>query len=201
MTLETQQELCLLKDKAIHILKRNNKENSSKLRVISVDFDKFIVDSHTEFGRGLLSTPPKETPFYEIPGLLSPQNNLIRLFRSILINYHVAFGDYSRIKECQNDDCEHIYFEKKKGESKFCSSACRIAQYRKEDPAKIKCRQRHNKWIGYQFNKSSIHPSVMYKDNCTECKAVIFKGECPVLMDKNAPFFELLQTTPKKTKN
>lgn len=199
MTTQTQKDLCFLKDKAIYILRNKHEYINNKLKVISADFNKVFVDSRTDFGRELLKVSPREKPFYEIPGLLSPQNNFIRLIRSILVNYHVAFGDYSRIKECQNEDCEHIYFEKKKGESKYCSTACRVTSHKREEPDKLKCRGRQNKWIDRRLKSLPEQPSVIYKDDCIECKAVMWRGECPVLMEKNALFIELLQSTSKKT--
>jgi hypothetical protein len=200
MTSQTQKELSLLKEKAIQILRKMMEPTNTKLRVISEDLNKVIVDSHTKFGRELLMVFPKEKLFYEIRGLLLPPTNFISLVGSILVNYHVAFGDFSRIKECQNDDCEHIYFEKKKGESKYYSTACRVARNRKKDPEKQKCQQRQNKWIDGRLKSIHVQASKVYKEDCTECKVIIYRGECPIIREKNLLFLELLQSTSKKTK-
>ena len=203
MTMETLQDLRSLKDMAILSLRGKRKLDINELGIISNEHNKFIVDSKTDFGLYVLNVAPKENPSSEIPGISWPQDTFLSLVRSILVHYHVAFGDYSRIKECQHEDCGHIYFEKRLNCSGFCSKKCRIANFRQKEPRdRLLCRDRQNKWYKHKSNNLKAitdredyrirTPYYVSKEDCRQCDKPAESGECVALRLRNKAGFELI---------
>ena len=141
---------------------------------------KYRVHPFTEFGNFLLSSK-NEDAIKRISPYVSPNVKTIqRLSRYILIYYHLAFGGFDRIKICKYNECQKLFFEKKKGVHDFCSDKCRIYDNRaKDSKEKRRCKDRQNAWAR---NKQFF--DTMKKGDCKDCISPIKTGECRVLIDK-----------------
>jgi hypothetical protein len=199
LTGESRKEIRRLKDKALPVLKGEAKRKTGGIDIDRTEYTKMkilmvkyrepqdnesgrIKSYPSEFAELLLNAEPREEPIVNIPVIHWPHIIFIGLVRSILVHFHVAFDDYSRLKVCQYDKCGHIYFEKKKRSSYYCNKKCKMAAHRQSEPPEIfLCRGRQNKWItGNEKNKSNIQ-----KDHCKGCTLNSVKkvkwGKCPLI--------------------
>jgi hypothetical protein len=115
-------------------------------------------------------------PLCTAPHLVS----FLEIARSVLVHYHLAFDGFERIKPCEY--CNKLYFEKRQGEKRFCSTKCRVNFNQQQEPEeKRKCRARQR---AYYLRLSGVFNPV-FKEECRTCLAIQKNGDCEFLKKKN----------------
>ena len=123
----------------------------------------------------------------EIPGLVSNCSSAVDYLKCIFVNYHIAFGDYSRIKICKW--CKKLFVEIRKGRKEFCGDICK----KRDNYAKRQCIARQNNWMGNrdEFNMDEfLEFESIKKIDCGTCDMYKDKnkspaGKCPLIEQKN----------------
>jgi hypothetical protein len=163
------------------------------------------VDCVSPFGKYLLNLGEwEEGGFACVQALGFHELDFIPLVRALLINFHLEFNGFERIKSCSQ--CGKIYFEKKKGARLFCSSSCRKEHHHAQEPAeKRKCRDKQNHWIDYKLNNDArilsadrrsrirLRAYTVSKSDCSACDNPQAGGECGILKERNENVFEIMQ--------
>jgi hypothetical protein len=163
------------------------------------------VDSVSPFGKYLLELGDwEEGGFACVQALGFHDLDFIPLVRALLINFHLGFDGFQRIKSCSQ--CGKIYFEKKQGARQFCSSACRKEHHHAQESAeKRKCRDKQNHWIEYKLNNDArilsaatfsrvkFRAYTVSKSDCSECGNPQEGGKCGILASRNEKLFELMK--------
>lgn len=153
----------------------------------------------SNFGEKLLKINSQKKGFDAIPSLSdSDCNTFFSIMRSTFVHFHMAFGNFERIKACAY--CQKLFFEKRKGSGKFCSSKCRKENFNASEPEeKRKCRDKQNAWIRYKIRNdvmlqkhSKLYPDTVFKDECERCTKYVKSGECLVLKKKNIKAIKIL---------
>ncbi len=124
--------------------------------------------------------------------------SFIQIARSVLINFHLSFGSYERIKKCI--ECGKLLFEKKKASGLYCSVKCKTDYNNKlVGPDKRRCKERQNIWIrrmsqNRNIRSDKIRYHTVYKERCKGCtiNPKPKGGECPVLKKNNDTLFDKL---------
>lgn len=145
-----------LKESALGRVKRNHaNEKDVKCETLSLPYRIYRLRYFTWFGEFLLRAKPTETTFNEIPSItFNGWTSFIQIARSLLVNYHVSFGNYERIKVCGYEPCSKLFFEEKAGEKSFCSTLCRVKAYQaSKPPEKLRCKAKWNRRIDSHYAK------------------------------------------------
>ena len=142
------------------------------IRTINYRF--FNVDDVSKFGNDLLRIEPREDPIYIIPSIDHQSwTSFVQIIRSILVHFHVSFGNFERIKTCES--CEHLFFEERKGRRMFCSALCKKHHIdSQESKEKRLCRERQNAWM----RKKTSDSFRITKSDCGKCYAWKSTGNC-----------------------
>jgi len=101
----------------------------------------YTVMPTTDFGCLLLSLKSKDM-FRTDPHFMSIWiDSIFQLITVILVQFHLAFDGFERIKVCKF--CGRLFFEKKKGSKVYCSDTCRVKYSRSVEPSERRlCRER-----------------------------------------------------------
>lgn len=103
--------------------------------------------------------------------------SLWELCTTIIVMFHAAFGDFSRLKICKT--CGVLFYENRSDRKEFCGMLCRVKYNQaQESPETRKCRMRQNAWIRNYAAKtrSSKTINTVYKDRCSKCTNSTMKG-------------------------
>lgn len=192
------------------------KESKKKVKIYSAPYRAYKVWPATSFGKNLLMT--KSTADFsktlpvptrsledqkdvsEIPSITFDRwRNFLQIVRSLLVDYHIVFGDYGRIKACLQ--CQKLFFERRAGKKLFCSDACR-SKFSTELIGKLRCRKNQNGWISYRIDlikeEHSLVPKRVRKPQCEKCDlwhpegGRLKGGKCQILRRKNREAFEMI---------
>ena len=100
--------------------------------------------------------------------------SLWELCTTIIVMFHAAFGDFSRLKICKT--CGVLFYENRSDRKEFCGMLCRVKYNQaQESPETRKCRMRQNAWIrNYVTSYKTIN--TVYKDRCSKCTNSTIKG-------------------------
>jgi len=124
----------------------------------------------------------------------SPQSwiSFMQIARAVLVNFHIAFGSFERIKNCQ--ECGNLFFEKKKGSRIYCSVECK-AEYNNKlfGLEKRRCIENQNVWIRRELDNSKYIDieqdeftiDGVKRGECRKCEKCQKAGYCSVLINKN----------------
>lgn len=117
--------------------------------------------------------------------------SFVQIARAVLVNFHISFGSYERIKNCL--ECGKIFFEKKKASGLYCGVKCK-SEYNIKllSPEKRRCMEKQNIWIRREFGnpKYAIETDEfaidsMKRSDCRKCDKCQKGGHCSVLINKN----------------
>jgi hypothetical protein len=126
--------------------------------------------------------------------------SLWELCTSIIVMFHAAFGDFSRLKICK--ECGALFYEKRSDRKEFCESLCRVKFNQAGEPCeKRKCRMRQNQWVRNSLAKikSNKTPYTIGKGECSECSTGKVKGgKCEIILKKNLVALSASTSSPKK---
>ena len=182
---------------------------NEKKRWLAFSRGRIRVEPGTEFGKSLGDAMPGNHEDWIFPKITTrPWRSFIELAGAVLVNFHVAFGDYSRIRICKQ--CGNLMIQKRENPKKpklFCSAKCRSNfNHAAESPDRRRCRERQNSRIQYIYDNkvgnSRFDPEVRKKgskncrpkaylarkDDCKSCSLFskhLKGGDCPVLREKN----------------
>jgi hypothetical protein len=148
----------------------------------------FIVEPVSNFGKQVLRCKYEQdnhkTQSMRIPDVWHDSwLNLGTIVASILVHYHLAYGDFRRVKQCGT--CGDMFLEARIDTS-FCSKRCRqLGWARKEGNATyemIKCRERQKQFFNYD-EKIQLQ---WLKEDCVGCSREPLPpgGQCTRWNDK-----------------
>lgn len=182
--------------------------------IVAEPYRLYMVAPMSHFARSLLKVEPKEDPITAICAmkLINTSSNpdkskalqheqgwksFIQIARAVLINFHITFGTYERIKKCR--ECGKLFFEKKKGSGLYCSLLCKKKYNDKLLGDKHQCMQKQNRQIDRLYTNKNIRsdkikPHHLYKYQCTKCQINPKPkgGNCPILIKLNEALFNRL---------
>ncbi len=159
-------------------------------------YEKIMVEPTTSWGHALLinhfpqpDAEKKETnEFKDVCSIFHINwNSLWQLTTAIMVNYHVAFGNFSRLETCRN--CGKLFYQRRINRKEFCEKICRVIYNQALEPKDIqKCRKRQNEWIKRKCEtclKNLTHYTIN-KSECAGCVDTASKGgQCQKLIEKN----------------
>jgi hypothetical protein len=202
--------------------------SKKRVKVISVPYRVYEVRSGTEFGGTLLWTESiinhLEYPisdydplhhrggnYREVPSInfFVGRGYFLQIVRSLLVDYHIVFGNFEYIKVCEW--CKNLFVEKRKGRGRFCSKDCQRKSMQSSE--KYKCMNRQNMWIGRQIAKIKKQVDIFrfkltdipkYKpgpghvspDDCETCNTCVKGGKCNALMEMNKKVLSIQKELP-----
>ena len=136
----------------------------------------------------------------------------IQVARSLLVNYHILFGNFEYIKACEWEECQKLFVEERKGRKRFCSDDCE-RRFKQASPI-YKCWNRHTAWIRREVDKikkevdalgfalkahQAYKPQPEYVSmdvQCKSCLRYMDTGECTALKDKNKKVLSIQKGLP-----
>lgn len=205
------------------------KGSKKRIRIETVPYREYEVKSDTDFGVALLQgesiTYALEHPTWEDDpfrkgltcseihpiNLSGWRNYFLRIVRSLLVNYHIAFGNFKYIKTCEYNPCKKLFVEKRADRGHFCSKDCE-RKFRQASP-KYKCMNRQNAWIlreipkiveevdELRFDHKDIRPynpsqEYVSEGACKRCDTCMESGECAVLKKNNKKVLAIQKALP-----
>jgi len=138
----------------------HNETVSGNIEISTDNYKRLNIIAITNFGKILLLGKSKKNDFARLQTF--PHDHWVS-FREILkgffVNYQFVLGSFSRVGTCEQ--CGKLMFKKKSSpdkkigrkkridaNKKFCSSKCRIADYKENlTPEKVRCQARHNEFV------------------------------------------------------
>jgi hypothetical protein len=139
----------------------------------------FVVKHLSDFGEELLYIEPTQKPINHIQSIRNTDlSSFIKIIRSILVHFYIAFGGYNRIIVCKQ--CGSLCYDDREGRKEYCNGSCRAAYFRgQEDDNRRRCRHRQNKRLltvhEYFYNLDDRTKEMMYSprnitiENCEKC--------------------------------
>jgi hypothetical protein len=183
--------------------KIKDKESVQPMEIVQSNLGVYRVMTCSNCGNEILGEGESRTPVLkEVSAISSVEpSSFAEIVRSILVDFHLEFGGYHRIKSCEH--CEKLFLEKKRDYGAYCSNTCRWkANQSKEPKERSNCRRNQNKWLGYQLGNPKIakvegnadffEPKGLRKADCKDCFNHVKGGQCMVLRDKNHDIIEVL---------
>lgn len=210
------------------------KGREKEVAVITKPYWEYEVRSDTDFGVALLQgasiTYALEHPTWEddpfrkglsygeIPPIILSnwRNYFLGIVRSLLVNYHIAIGNFEYIKICEYDQCNKFFVEKRAGRGHFCSDEC--MRNSKHGSEKFRCMNRQNTWIRREIPKimeeidlvlstlkdipikkiPKYHPKSEYvlEGDCETCRTCRKSGKCTVLIKNNKKVLSIPKKLP-----
>lgn len=142
----------------------------------------------TDFGCSLLSLKSKDM-VRKNPHFMSIFiKTFFDLLTAILIQFHLAFNNFNRIKICET--CDNLTYEKKKDAKIFCSDDCRSRYHSNELDDRRLCRERQNAKGRYDIKKVKDVLNSILKCDCTKCNEFVKGGKCQIMLKRNEKEFE-----------
>jgi hypothetical protein len=135
----------------------------------------------SQFGKKLLAT--KSGSVRLISHLSSPKiETFSKLSRYILINFHLEFGGFDRLKTC--DYCGKLVLKKDK--RKFCSDPCKSKFFNATEKEERRlCRERQKAWFRNYMKDIKDVPYPVFKSECANCNDFVKSGGCPIMLKNN----------------
>ncbi len=143
----------------------------------------------TNFGCNLLALKSKDM-VRKNPHFMSIFiKTIFDLLTAILIQFHLAFDNFNRIKICET--CGKLTYETKKGARVYCSTLCRVKDsISKEDKEKRLCRERQKAWGRYYMKDIKDNLNPVLKSECAKCKEIVESSQCQIMLERNKKEFE-----------
>ncbi|MGA2465706.1 MAG: hypothetical protein ABSH06_15310 [Thermodesulfobacteriota bacterium] len=205
------------------------KGSKKRVYVTTVPYKVYEVRSNTDFGVTLLrgesiiydlehqtwedNPLPKGLSYTEIPpiNLVRGWRYFLQIVRSLLVNYHIAFGNFEYIKTCEYNPCNKLFVEKRAGRGRFCSEKCQ--RKFKQASEKYKCMNRQNTWIrrklpkikkevdALRFKHGDIRaynpsPEHVSEGACKRCDTCMKSGKCAALIKNNKKVLSIQKELP-----
>ncbi len=185
--------------KSVSFLKRQAPK--SKIQIKSNTQTKYSLMPFTDLGIQLLEPTPKLMNQQNVTTFSwSNTRSIVEVIKRIMVNFHIEFGGYHRIKSCQW--CNTLLYEDRVGRKKYCSNECK-----KKDQQDIdlrRCIDRQNKWLDRTIarNRSLLTENDIIRnhysrmgmaicENCDKWKTEKVKGgECPEAIARNKDLLE-----------
>ena len=177
-----------------------------------VGFPKPLPVQNHPFRDRLLVTQGDPEFYFEIPSIsFDMWHNFFEIVQSLLVNYHIVFGNFEYVKVCEWEKCQKLFIEKRKGRGRFCSKECQ-RKFKQASP-KYKCMNRQNTWIRREipkiveevdrlrfkhedirpYNPSSVHVS---EGVCEKCGTCMKSGKCADLIKNNKKVLSIQKGLP-----
>jgi hypothetical protein len=204
-------------------------EYNKKVLITTVPYREYEVRSDTDFGVTLLrgesityalehptwkdNPLPKGLNYSEIPpiNLVGVRHYFLQIVRSLLVNYHIVFGNFEYIKTCEYNPCNKLFVEKRAGRGRFCSKECQ--RKFKQASEKYKCMNRQNTSIRREILKIKKEVDALrvkhedirgYKPSpehvsegaCQRCDRCMESGKCAALIKNNKKVLSIQKELP-----
>ena len=150
---------------------------------------------------------------WEIPSIsFEGWHNFFEIARSLLVNYHLVFGNFEYIKVCEW--CKKLLIEERKGRGRFCNNNYCERIFKQASPI-YKCWNRQTAWIrrvtgkvGSQVRKlgsryddtlTKYAPKQIYVSidrDCQGCATCAIGEKCPTLKKKNKKILSVQEELP-----
>ncbi|MDD2463135.1 MAG: hypothetical protein PHI97_04000 [Desulfobulbus sp.] len=121
---------------------------------------------------------------HQVPSIINNNFSTIsELIQSLVIEYFVEYGDFTRLAIC--NQCDSLYIESQENYTKYCSRKCTKAHY--EDSIikeKSNCRERQRNW--YDRHCVGVDKISIRSNECDSCELTHKRngGDCNVLWEK-----------------
>lgn len=121
---------------------------------------------------------------YHVKSVINNDTSTVsELIRSLVIEYFVEYGDFTRLAIC--NQCDSLYIESQENYTKYCSRKCTFAHYQ-DGIVKEKsiCRERQRNW--YDRHCTGIDKISIKSNECDSCNLIYKRngGDCNVLWGK-----------------